>query len=141
VTLPNRVLLVEDNPGDAELIRDTLEGGELPLEIAVVADGVDAIDHLFRRGRHAAVARPDLIVLDLNLPRLDGREVLAEIRRHDHLATIPVVILTSSDAGNDISQSYRLGANCYVTKPVGLAAFQATIKAIAGFWLAVARLP
>ncbi|TMQ14416.1 MAG: response regulator [Deltaproteobacteria bacterium] len=138
---PIRVLLVEDNPGDAELIRDALEHTELCLEIAVVPDGADALDHVFRRGRHAQAARPDLIVLDLNLPRLGGREVLAEIRQHPALHAIPIVIFTSSDSGHDISDSYRLGANCYVTKPVELAAFQAAIKAIEGFWRGIARPP
>jgi CheY-like chemotaxis protein len=138
---PLRVLLVEDNPGDADLTRDTLESGQLRLEIEIVVDGEQAIDYLMQRGRHAAAAVPDLIVLDLNLPRRGGAQVLAEIKRHEQLRTIPIVILTSSDAPKDIAQSYKLGANCYVTKPVDLTAFISTVQSIESFWLSVVKLP
>lgn len=136
-----RVLLVEDNPGDADLTREALEDGKLLVEIAVVVDGVQAIDYLLQRPPFEAAQLPDLILLDLNLPRMSGREVLAEIKKHPALQLIPVVVLTSSDAENDISKSYQLGANCYVTKPVGLQAFQAIVKSIESFWFTVVRLP
>jgi CheY-like chemotaxis protein len=141
MTQPLRVLLVEDNPGDADLTRDTLESGKVSLEISVVVDGEEAIEYVMQRGRHRAAALPDLIVLDLNLPRVSGMQVLAEIKQHDRLRTIPVVILTSSDAENDIVQSYKLGANCYVTKPIDLTAFIAIVKSIESFWLTLVKLP
>ena len=136
-----RVLLVEDNPGAADLTRDTLEDSRIHLDITVVVDGVEAIDYLLRRGAHANATTPDLIILDLNLPGMDGRAVLAEARRHPHLRSIPVVILTSSDAERDVVQTYELGANCYITKPVDLSAFQAIVRSIEGFWFTVVRLP
>jgi two-component system, chemotaxis family, response regulator Rcp1 len=141
MTTPIRVLLVEDNPGDAQLTRDTLEQSKLLIEIAVTTDGEDALDYLLGRGGHAGVALPDLIVLDLNLPRLGGREVLAEMKRHEQLRGIPVVVLTSSDVEKDVVMSYKLGASCYVTKPVGLEAFQAIVKSIESFWFTVVKLP
>ena len=141
MTTPIRVLLVEDNPGDAHLTRDTLEQSKLLLQITVAADGEEALDYLLGRGAHAGVALPDLVVLDLNLPRLSGREVLAEMKRHPQLSGIPVVVLTSSDAERDVLMSYQLGASCYVTKPVGLAAFQAIVKSIESFWFTVVKLP
>ena len=141
MTQPIRVLLVEDNPGDADLTRDTLESGKLVLEIATVVDGEEALDYLMQRGRHRAAAAPDLIVLDLNLPRLNGVQVLAAIKQHDRLRAVPVVVLTSSDAEKDITQSYQLGANCYVTKPVDLTAFISSVKSIESFWLTVVKLP
>ena len=136
-----RVLLVEDNPGDADLTRETLESGKLFLQISVAIDGADAIDYLLRRGPHSAALQPDLVILDLNLPKVVGRQVLAEMKRHDHLKAIPVVVLTSSDAESDIHKSYHLGANCYVTKPVGLAAFQSIVRSIEGFGFTVVKLP
>ena len=148
VPRPLRVLLVEDNPGDADLTRDALEasaeaidGTGRALEIDVVVDGEQAMDYLLRRGRHAAAERPDLILLDLNLPRLGGIEVLAALRRHDPLRAIPVVVLTSSEADADIAQSYRNGANAYVTTAGELDAFVANIQAIERFWLRTAKLP
>jgi CheY-like chemotaxis protein len=140
---PRRVLLVEDNPGDADLIRDTLEAGPQPLDIAVIHDGAAATDYLLQIAddpQHAH-RRPDLVVLDLNLPRRDGRAVLTEIRKHQRLRPIPVVVLTSSDAERDIVGCYEAGASCYVTKPVDLATFQAVVRAIEAFWLHVATLP
>jgi CheY-like chemotaxis protein len=133
---PIRVLLVEDSPGDAYLTKETLEAGKLHAEISIVVDGTRALEYL-----HAAVDKPDLILLDLNLPKLDGRQVLAEIKKHDALRTIPVVILTSSDAEQDIVKSYELGANCYVTKPVGLEAFQTIVRSVEDFWFTVVKLP
>jgi len=138
---PIRLLLVEDNPGDADLTLETLESGRLRLETAVVTDGEAAVAYLLRQPPYANVARPDLILLDLNLPKLDGRQVLAEIRRHDETRRIPVVVLTSSDAERDIVASYELGANCYVTKPVDLADFQAIVRSVEGFWFTVVKLP
>ncbi|HYJ10825.1 MAG TPA: response regulator [Polyangiaceae bacterium] len=141
MTTPIRVLLVEDNPGDAHLTRDTLEQSKILIQIAVTTDGEDALDYLLGRGDYVGVALPDLIVLDLNLPRLGGREVLAEMKRHEQLRGIPVVVLTSSDAEKDVVMSYQLGASCYVTKPVGLQAFQAIVKSIEGFWFTVVKFP
>ena len=141
MTTPIRVLLVEDNPGDAHLTRDTLEQSKLLVQIAVAVDGEDALDYLLGRGNYAGVAVPDLVVLDLNLPRMSGREVLAEMKRHERLRGIPVVVLTSSDAERDVVMSYKLGASCYVTKPVGLEAFQAIVQSIESFWFTVVKLP
>ena len=138
---PLNVLLVEDNPGDADLTRETLEAGERLLDISVVVDGEQAMDFLLSRHPFARVPTPDLIVLDLNLPRMNGREVLAAIKTHDRLRIIPIVILTSSDAERDIVESYALGANCYVTKPLGLVAFQAVVTTIKTFWFTVVQLP
>lgn len=141
MTKPIRVLLVEDNPGDAELTKETLEASRVFVEISVVIDGVQALDYLLRRPPFADAEPPDLILLDLNLPRMHGKEVLAEIKRHDALRRIPVVILTSSDAEQDVVKSYELGANCYVTKPVGLQAFQTIVRSVEGFWFSVVKLP
>ena len=136
-----RVLLVEDNPGDADLTKETLEECRLHVEIDVAIDGVQALDRLFRRPPYVAADLPDLILLDLNLPKMSGREVLTQIKQHSSLRAIPVVILTSSDAEQDVAKSYELGANCYVTKPVGLDAFQAIVRAVDGFWFTVVKLP
>jgi CheY-like chemotaxis protein len=141
MTRPIRVLLVEDNPGDADLTRDTLEAGPLQLEISVVIDGAEATDYLLHRGAHATAQSPDLVILDLNMPKMDGRQVLAEIKRHTHLRSIPVVVWTTSDAEQDVVQSYALGARCYVTKPVDLTAYQAVMRSIEQFWLTVVKLP
>jgi len=138
---PIRVLLVEDNPGDADLTRDTLESGAQAFEIAVAVDGEEAIEYLLRRGRHTAAPRPDLVLLDLNLPRLHGVEVLAEIKQDDLLRAIPVVVFTSSDAEQDVLQSYQRGANGYVTKAGDLGAFVAKVQAIERFWFTVVTLP
>ncbi|MBX3728850.1 MAG: response regulator [Candidatus Sumerlaeia bacterium] len=138
---PIRVLLVEDNPADADLTRETLETGKLFLELSVVADGIAAMDFLHGRGKHIGQPRPDLILLDLNLPRKPGREVLIEIKGDPDLRSIPIVILTSSDAERDIVQSYALGANCYITKPVDLRAFQSIVRTLEGFWLTIVKLP
>jgi CheY-like chemotaxis protein len=141
MTRPIRVLLVEDNPGDADLIRDTLDSGAQKLDMAVVGDGAAASDYLLRRGPYADAERPDLVLLDLNLPGVDGRRLLAEMRLHSQLRAIPVVVLTSSDAASDITGSYEAGASCYVTKPGELTAFQSAVRSIEAFWFKVAKLP
>ena len=138
---PIRVLLVEDNPGDADLTRETLQESKLLLDIAVVSDGVEALDYLLNRGRYVGRPEPDLVLLDLNLPKLDGWQVLEEVRKLDALRALPIVVLTSSDAERDIARAYALGANCYATKPVGLEAFQTVVRAIEGFWFTVVKLP
>ena len=141
MTAPIRVLLVEDNPGDADLTRETLEAGRLRIDITVVVDGAQALDYLFRRAPYQAAPTPDLILLDLNLPKVSGNDVLARIKDDAALCAIPVVVLTSSDAAQDIARGYRLGANCYVTKPVGLNEFQAIVRSVEGFWFTVVKLP
>lgn len=136
-----RLLLVEDNPGDADLTKETLEAGRVPFDVSVLVDGAEAIAYLRREPPYQHAPRPDLILLDLNLPKLDGRAVLAEVKQRADLRSIPVVVLTSSDAEHDIDRSYALGANCYLTKPVGLAAFQAAVRAVEEFWFSVVKLP
>lgn len=140
-TQPVHVLLVEDNPGDVDLTRETLESGKLVLQISVVSDGAMALDFVLKRPPFEGAQRPDLILLDLNLPMVNGREVLAEIRKQPDLRRIPVVVLTSSDAEQDVLRSYELGANCYVTKPVGLKEFQAIVRSVEDFWFTVVKLP
>lgn len=135
------VLLVEDNPADADLTRETLETSKLRLELSVAMDGIEAMRFLRREGEHVGAPRPDLILLDLNLPKKDGRQILIEIKADSQFRRIPVVILTSSDAERDVAQSYALGANCYVTKPVDLKAFQAIVQAVEDFWFTVVKLP
>ena len=141
MTQPIRVLLVEDNPADADLTRETLEMSKLRLDIDTVEDGAEALSLLSQRAEMSPGALPDLILLDLNLPKVNGREVLAAIRRHEVLRHIPVVVLTSSNAEADIVKSYEIGANCYVTKPVGLEAFREIVGSVERFWFTVVRLP
>ena len=138
---PIIILMVEDNPGDVRLTQEALRDGKVHNTMYVVEDGVEAIDFLRRQGKHANAPRPDLILLDLNLPKKDGREVLAEIKEDTNLKRIPVVILTTSTAEEDIIKSYDLHANCYITKPVGLEQFLTVVKSINGFWLEVVTLP
>ena len=135
------VLLVEDDPGDVVLIREAFEHNKVYNVLRHVSDGVEAIAFLRGEGEHEGMARPDLILLDLNLPRKDGREVLAEIKQDPDLRTIPVVVLTTSEAEEDIVRSYDLHANAYVTKPVDFAQFVAAIRQIDDFFLTVVRLP
>ncbi len=135
------VLLVEDDPASADLTKETLDGANITVNINVVDDGVKAMEYLYQEGQYAEAVRPDLILLDLNLPRKDGREVLGEIKGNETLKTIPVVILTTSDAETDVLKSYRLGANCYVSKPVGLKEFARVVKSIENFWFTVVKLP
>ena len=141
MTQPLHVLLVEDNPGDAELTREAIESGKIVVRLEVVVDGEQALAYLRRLPPYESAERPDLILLDLNLPKISGREVLAEIKQDEALRAIPVVVLSSSDAAVDISKSYDLGANCYATKPVGLAEFQSIVRAIEQFWFMVVQLP
>lgn len=138
---PREVLLVEDNPGDVRLTRDAFSAGSMRPHFTVAKDGVEAMAMLRHEEPYARCPRPDLILLDLNLPRKDGREVLEEIKNDDDLGTIPVVMLTSSDSDNDVSASYRCGANCYVTKPVDLNAFNSVVRSVENFWLSIATLP
>jgi chemotaxis family two-component system response regulator Rcp1 len=138
---PIDVLLIEDNPGDADLTRETLELSKVFLRISVAVDGVDGLARMLGRPPYTSPSVPDLVLLDLNLPKLDGRETLAAMRGEQTLRTIPVVILTSSDAERDIVRSYELGANCYITKPVDLVAFQSIVRSVETFWLSVVRLP
>jgi CheY-like chemotaxis protein len=138
---PVEILMVEDNPGDVRLTRETLKEGKIHTRLSVVSDGDEALEFLYRRGTHAKAPRPDLILLDLNLPGKSGREVLAEIKADDNLRRIPVVVLTSSQAEQDIVESYNLNANCYVTKPVDLDQFMRVVRSIEDFWLTVVKLP
>ena len=138
---PIEVLLVEDSPGDVRLTREAFKDAKVHINLHVASDGAEAMAFLGRDGKHANVPRPDLILLDLNLPKKDGREVLEEIKEHPSLKTIPVVILTTSASEEDILRSYRLHANCYITKPVNLDGFLKVVKSIDNFWLSVVRLP
>jgi chemotaxis family two-component system response regulator Rcp1 len=138
--VPIEILLVEDNPGDVRLTREALKDAKVRNNIHVAVDGVDAIAFLRQQGTHAADPRPDLILLDLNLPKKNGREVLAEIKQDDLLRHIPVVILTTSQADQDILESYRLRANAYVTKPVDLDQFLKVVGSIEQFWLEIVKL-
>ena len=135
------ILLVEDNPGDVRLTMEGLKGATASHNLSVVEDGVEAMALLRREGKYADAHRPDLILLDLNLPRMDGREVLAEIKTDEELRRIPVVILTTSDAEDDILKMYDLQANCYLTKPLDLERFLGVVRAIEHFWLNVVKLP
>jgi chemotaxis family two-component system response regulator Rcp1 len=138
---PLDILLVEDNPADVRLTQEAFREGKILNNLTVARDGVEAMDFLHRRGNHAGAIRPDLILLDLNLPRKDGREVLAEIKSDPSLMRIPVVVLTTSRAEMDIVKSYNLHANCYVVKPVDLDQFINVIKSIDNFWLTAVTLP
>ena len=141
VSSPIEILLVEDSPGDARLTIEALKEAKVLNHISIAEDGVEAMAFLRQEGEHAGAPRPDLILLDLNLPRKDGREVLAEVKADKSLALIPVVVLTTSQAEQDIAKSYQLHANCYITKPVDLDQFMEVIKAVESFWLTVVRLP
>jgi CheY-like chemotaxis protein len=138
---PVELLLVEDNPGDVRLTKEALREGKVHNNLHWVKDGVEAIEFLRRQGKYADAPRPDIILLDLNLPKKDGREVLSEIKNDDQLKHIPVVVLTTSKAEEDVLRSYELHANCYVTKPVDLEKFIVVVKSIDRFWLTVVTLP
>ena len=138
---PIEVLLVEDSPSDADLTVEALAAAKISNRLSVVEDGVQAMEFLRRQGVYAQAPRPDLILLDLNLPRKDGREVLADIRADKTLTAIPVVVLTSSQADQDVLHAYALHANCYITKPVDFQQFMAVVRAIEDFWLTVVKLP
>ncbi|KAF5415847.1 MAG: putative methanogenesis regulatory protein FilR2 [Candidatus Methanogaster sp.] len=135
------ILLVEDNPGDVRLTQEVLKDGKVQNNMHVVKDGVDAISFLRQTGAYTGAPRPDIILLDLNLPRKDGREVLADIKADPDLKNIPVVVLTTSSAEQDIFRSYDLHANCYITKPVDLDQFIRVIRSIEDFWLTIVKLP
>jgi CheY-like chemotaxis protein len=139
--MPIQVLLVEDSPGDVRLTQEAFRDANKSIHLNVATDGVEAMAFLRREGKFANAPRPDLILLDLNLPKMDGREVLAHIKENDDLKTIPTVILTTSDAEADIAKSYELQANCYLSKPVQLDAFESLVKSINDFWLTKVKLP
>lgn len=138
---PIEILLVEDSPGDVRLTQEALRTAKVQNNLTIVSDGVEATSFLLRQGKYADAPRPDLILLDLNLPKKSGREVLEEIKVDPSLKSIPVVILTTSVAEEDILRSYQLYANCYITKPVDLDQFLKVIKTIDNFWLAIVKLP
>jgi len=138
---PVDILLVEDSPSDADLTQEALSDGKVLNNLHWVEDGVEALAFLRRQGKYANAPRPDLILLDLNSPKKDGREVLAEIKADSSLKLIPVIILTTSAAERDILKTYELNANCYVTKPINLEQFISTVKLIEEFWLALVKLP
>jgi chemotaxis family two-component system response regulator Rcp1 len=138
---PIEILLVEDNPGDADLAREALEGSKFNNILNVVDDGEKAMAYLRRDGLYPEVSRPDLILLDLNIPKKDGRQVLAEIKEDDNLKRIPVVILTTSRAEEDVMKSYNLHCNCYITKPIDLNQFLSVVRSIEDFWLSIVVLP
>ncbi len=135
------ILLVEDNPGDVRLAQEALKESKVRNNMIVVGDGVEAMEFLHRRGKYASAPRPDLILLDLNLPRKNGREVLAEIKSDDNLKRIPVVVLTVSRNEEDVIKAYNLHANCFITKPIDFEQFLKITKTIEEFWLTIVRLP
>jgi len=135
------ILLVEDNPGDARLAKEALRDSKFKNNLNIVYDGVEAMNYLYKTSEYAEVATPDLILLDLNLPKKDGREVLAEIKSTESLKRIPVVILTTSSAEEDILKTYDLHANCYITKPIDLDQFMKVVKSIEDFWISIVKLP
>lgn len=139
--MPIEILLVEDNPGDVRLTKEALKEGKVVNNLHTVGDGEEALAYLRRQGPFTQATRPDLILLDLNLPKKSGREVLAEIKKDPDLKRIPVVILTVSEAEQDIIKSYNLHANCYITKPVNLEQFMEVVQSIENFWLTVVMLP
>ena len=138
---PVEILLVEDNPGDVRLTQEALKESKIINHLSVVMDGMEAMEYLRREGRFAQAVRPDLILLDLNLPRKNGREVLAEIKEDQDLRRIPVVVLTISQDEEDVLKAYNLHANCYVTKPLNLNRFLKVVQSIEDFWLTIVKLP
>jgi CheY-like chemotaxis protein len=141
ITRPVEILLVEDSPSDADLTIEALKEAKVRNRLTLVEDGVEALDFLKQRGKYTDATRPDLIMLDLNLPRKDGREVLAEIKSDENLKTIPVVILTTSRAEQDVLEAYKHHANCYITKPVDFEQFVKVVRSIESFWLMLVTLP
>ena len=135
------ILLVEDNPGDARLTKDALTDGKVRNNLHIVYDGVEATDFLFKKNQYQNAPKPDLIILDLNLPKKNGQEVLAEIKADENLKSIPVIILTISKAEEDIIRSYNLHANCFLIKPIDLNKFFEVVKSIEDFWLTLVKLP
>lgn len=139
--MPIEVLLVEDSPGDVRLTQEAFQTANAAVRLHVASDGVEAMAFLRREGIHKDAPRPDLTLLDLNMPRMDGREVLAQIKKDDKLKTIPIAILTTSESDADVARSYELHANCYLCKPVQFTAFESLVKSINDFWLTKAKLP
>jgi CheY-like chemotaxis protein len=137
---PVIILMVEDNPTDVLIAREGLAGAEMPNSLHIADDGVEALDFLHQRGKHAGAPRPDLILLDLNMPRKNGQEVLAEIKADEHLKTIPVIILTTSKSRDDIGKAYGLHANCYISKPVDFDEFTKVVQTIQDFWFSIVSL-
>jgi two-component system, chemotaxis family, response regulator Rcp1 len=138
---PVEILLVEDNPVDVMMTREVFDGGRLCNNLHVAEDGEDAMEFLYKRGRYSCVPSPDIILLDLNLPRMGGREVLAEIKGDSYLRHIPVIILTTSEAQEDIWRSYELQANCFITKPVDMEQFTKALECLGEFWFTLVKLP
>lgn len=138
---PIHVLLVEDDPGDVRLTQEALKRSKLLVMITVVSDGEQALQYLRRMGPYSSSVRPDLVLLDLNLPKVDGREVLAAVKSDPELRMVPIVVLTTSAADADILKAYGLGGNCYITKPVGFEEFRRIVRAIEEFWFEVVKLP
>ncbi len=138
---PTQILMIEDNDGDVFLTTEALKNAKIKTEIRFVRDGAEAMDFLKRQGRYASVPKPDLILLDLNLPRKSGREVISEIRSTPETKLIPIIVMSCSKAKEDILQAYMLGANCYVSKPIDLDGLLTVIKAIEDFWLSVVEFP
>ena len=138
---PIEILLIEDNAGDARLALEAIREAKVHNNLTWIADGAEAMAYLRKDGKHSKVSRPDLILLDSNLPKKDGREVLAEIKADEKLKRIPVVVLTTSEAEEDILKVYNLNANCYITKPVDLDQFIKVVKTIEDFWLTIVKLP
>ncbi|MBW4555604.1 MAG: response regulator [Trichormus sp. ATA11-4-KO1] len=139
--MPIEVLLVEDNPGDAQLTRIALEDSKISVNLNVVEDGVEAMAFLRKQENYASAPHPDIVLLDLNLPRKDGREVLAEIKADQSLKRIPVVVLTTSQSEEDVLKAYNLSANCFITKPVDFDQFVKIVQSIENFWFAIVKLP
>ena len=139
--MPKEILLVEDSPGDVRLTQEAFRDANRSIHLHVAADGVEAMAFLRKEGAYVHAPRPDIILLDLNLPKMDGREVLANIKKDDGLKTIPTIILTTSEAEADILKSYQLQANCYLNKPAQLDAFESLVKSINDFWLTKVKLP
>jgi two-component system, chemotaxis family, response regulator Rcp1 len=135
------ILLVEDNPADVRLTQEAMRESKLLNRLTVMPDGVEALAYLKREGQYANATRPDLILLDLNLPKKDGRELLADIKNDSRLKSIPVVVLTTSDAHTDVVKSYNLHANCYISKPIELDKFLSIVRVIENFWFGIVKLP
>ncbi len=138
---PVEILLVEDNPGDVRLTIEALKEGKVSNNLRTVSDGIDALAYLRKQGKFVDAVRPDLVLLDLNLPKKNGREVLEEIKKDSDLKRLPVVVLTTSNAEQDVMKTYDLHANCYITKPVDLEQFLTVVRSIEDFWLTIVRLP
>jgi CheY-like chemotaxis protein len=138
---PIRILLIEDNPGDIRLTIEALKEGKILNEVVVAKDGAEALDYIYCRGKFTNCPPPDIILLDLNLPKVDGREVLKMIKQDENLKSIPVIVMTTSKAEEDVLKSYHLHANCYITKPIDMDQFLGAIKLLEDFWLSIVVLP